>query len=102
MRCRPPDKLAPEETNYWPGTAGPCQFLALFEAVATAAGPDLTNESFAQAAADIGNFSLPVTNMFHSDLTSLMQETLLYWDVGTKTRVNGKLFQKKLIHRNKF
>ena len=59
IQVRPPDKLAPEETNYWPGTAGPCQFIALFEAVATAAGPDLTNETFAKAAADIGDFSLP-------------------------------------------
>ena len=31
----------------------------MFEAVATAAGPDLTNETFAKAAADIGDFSLP-------------------------------------------
>ncbi|MCS5686532.1 MAG: hypothetical protein NZ654_14930, partial [Acidimicrobiales bacterium] len=33
--------------------------LALFEAVATAAGPDLTNESFAAAVASIGAFSIP-------------------------------------------
>ena len=59
IEVRPPDKLEPEATNYWPGTAGSCQFLSLFETVATAAGPDLTNETFTQAAATMGNFSLP-------------------------------------------
>ena len=59
IEVRPPDQLGPEDTNYWPGTAGSCQFLSLFETVATAAGPDLTNETFAQAAATMGDFSLP-------------------------------------------
>jgi len=39
--------------------ANGCQSMALFEMIATAAGPDLTNESFAAAAASLGSIELP-------------------------------------------
>ncbi len=53
------EELVGDETNYWSGMSNSCQYLALFEAVATAAGPDLTNESFSAAVASIGAFSIP-------------------------------------------
>ena len=59
VEVKTPDVLVAGETNYWAGMSGPCQYLALFDAVATAAGPDLTNESFAAAVASIGAFSIP-------------------------------------------
>ena len=56
---RPPDDLVGDETNYWASMANGCQSMALFEMIATAAGPDLTNESFAAAAASLGSIELP-------------------------------------------
>ena len=56
---RPPDDLVGDETNYWAAMSNACQSLALFEMIATAAGPDLTNESFAAAAASLDNIELP-------------------------------------------
>ena len=59
LEVKADNELAADETNYWSGLSNSCQYLALFEAVATAAGPDLTNESFAAAVASIGAFSIP-------------------------------------------
>ena len=59
LEVKADNELADDETNYWSGLSNSCQYLALFEAVATAAGPDLTNESFAAAVASIGAFSIP-------------------------------------------
>ncbi len=36
-----------------------CQTVWLFAAIATAAGPNLTNETFMEAAANLGSFNLP-------------------------------------------
>ena len=56
---RPPTDLTDGETNHWAGMANACQSLNLFELVASAAGPHLTNESFAAAAASLGPIDLP-------------------------------------------
>ena len=56
---RPPTDLADGETNHWAGMVNACQSLTLFELVASAAGPHLTNESFAAAAASLGHIDLP-------------------------------------------
>ena len=56
---KPPDDLVGDETNYWAAMSNACQSLTLFEMIATAAGPDLTNESFAAAAASLDNLELP-------------------------------------------
>ena len=56
---RPPTDLTDGETNHWAGMVNACQSLNLFEMVASAAGPHLTNESFAGAAASLGPIDLP-------------------------------------------
>ncbi len=56
---RPPDDLVGDETNYWAAMGNACQALALFEMIAVAAGPDLTNESFTAAAESLGSIDLP-------------------------------------------
>ena len=56
---RPPTDLTDGETTHWAGMVNACQSLNLFELVASAAGPHLTNESFAAAAASLGPIDLP-------------------------------------------
>ena len=56
---RPPHELAVGETNHWSALSTACLNVRLFEQVATAAGADLTNESFAAAAAGLGAYELP-------------------------------------------
>ena len=59
ITLKTPEELDDAETNYWAAMSNVCSHLALFELVATAAGPDLTNRSFAAAAASLGDVSLP-------------------------------------------
>ena len=56
---RPPHELEVGETNYWSALANACLNVRLFAAVAAAAGPDLTNESFTAAAESFGDYELP-------------------------------------------
>ena len=42
-------QLGEEDVNYWAGATGGCRLLAIFEQIATAAGDDLTTESFTAA-----------------------------------------------------
>ena len=53
-----PNLLEPGSTNYWAGSMDVCQSFELFRYVATAAGVDLTNDSFRAAAEAIGTFSI--------------------------------------------
>lgn len=53
-----PDLLDPGETNYWAGSMNVCKSFELFRYIATAAGPDLTNDSFREAAEALGTFSI--------------------------------------------
>lgn len=54
-----PNTLADDEPNWWEAVRRACQHLRLFELVATAAGPELTNASFLAAAEGLGEFTLP-------------------------------------------
>jgi hypothetical protein len=54
-----PDDLVEGDDNWVQGIVTSCRFLRLFQAVATAAGPELTQESFREAAANMGKFSIP-------------------------------------------
>ncbi len=53
-----PDLLSEGETNYWAGLQNSCKSFELFRHIATAAGPDLTNDSFRAAAESLGTFSM--------------------------------------------
>lgn len=53
-----PDLLEPGQTNYWAGSMNVCKSFELFRYIATAAGPDLTNDSFREAAESLGTFSI--------------------------------------------
>jgi hypothetical protein len=54
-----PNTLPDDEPNWWEAVSRACQHLRLFELAATAAGPELTNESFLQAAEGLGEVALP-------------------------------------------
>ena len=56
---KPPDELVDDETNHWAALSNGCPILALFEQIATSAGPDLTNESFAAAVEALVDIELP-------------------------------------------
>ena len=53
------EELVDGETDYWTGMVNACLNLRLFELVATAAGPELTNDSFAAAVETFGDYTLP-------------------------------------------
>ncbi|MEC8999889.1 MAG: hypothetical protein VYC56_06375 [Actinomycetota bacterium] len=55
----PTDQLGPEDRDHWSALTIGCRTLALFAQVAAAAGPDLTNDSFAEAAASLGEIRIP-------------------------------------------
>lgn len=54
-----PNTLPDDEPNWWEAVNRACQHLRLFELVATAAGPDLTNDSLLAAAEGLGELTLP-------------------------------------------
>ncbi len=54
----PPEELGETDEDHLAGLSLACAYLDLFEAVATAAGPDLTTESFAAAAEGLDDFSI--------------------------------------------
>tara|TARA_B100000686_G_scaffold343430_1_gene424260 strand:- start:2 stop:1165 length:1164 start_codon:yes stop_codon:yes gene_type:complete len=56
---RPTDELDPDERDHWSALTISCRTLALFTQVATAAGPNLTNDSFAEAVANMGPIRIP-------------------------------------------
>ena len=59
LEVRSVELLEEGEPNYWSATQTSCRLFELFRQIATAAGPDLTNESFAAAVDDLGSFSIP-------------------------------------------
>ena len=61
VEIRPPRELEPGETDYWTGMVNACLTLRLFVELATAAGPHLTNESFAAAVDGFGSYSMPAS-----------------------------------------
>ena len=54
-----PDDVQEGDEDIARGLVGPCQFLSLFEIIATEAGPELTNQSFAEAVSGLTQFSIP-------------------------------------------
>jgi hypothetical protein len=54
-----PNTRAPEEPENIVSVAAACRDVALFVAIATAAGPDLTNDSFRAAGEALGDFHVP-------------------------------------------
>jgi hypothetical protein len=49
IEIKPTSELEDGEPNYWSGAVGACRNLLLFEQIATAAGPELTNDSWVAA-----------------------------------------------------
>lgn len=54
-----PNTRAPDEAENIVSVAAACRDIRLFVAIATAAGPDLTNESFGTAGRTLGEFDIP-------------------------------------------
>ena len=54
-----PNTRAPEEPENIVSVAAACRDVALFVAIATAAGPELTNDSFRAAGEGLGDFHVP-------------------------------------------
>jgi hypothetical protein len=59
VEIKPVSELELGEINHWSAMVNACLTLRLFEEVATAAGPDLTNESFAAAVESFGSYTMP-------------------------------------------
>lgn len=58
IEVKHPDTLEEEEPLWFTNVYGHCQFFQLFELLATAAGPNLTPETFVQAIENAGEFSI--------------------------------------------
>ncbi len=59
VELKDPDDLEEGDEAVHMGITFACRTLALFEVVATEAGDDLSNDTFADAVANIGDFSVP-------------------------------------------
>lgn len=55
----PASELGDGDPNYWSGTTGACRQIALLEQIATAAGPDLTNDSWVAALDQVPDLVVP-------------------------------------------
>ena len=53
-----PDTLETGDPRWFTSLSFHCRFFQIFELLATAAGPNLTHETFAEAIANIGDFSI--------------------------------------------
>ncbi|WP_420617908.1 hypothetical protein [Candidatus Poriferisocius sp.] len=58
VEIKHPDTLEEGEPLWFTSLSGHCRFFQIFELLATAAGPILTHETFAEAIANIGEFSI--------------------------------------------
>ena len=58
IEVKHPDTLEHGEPLWFVSLSAHCRFFQLFELLATAAGPNLTHETFADAIANIGEFSV--------------------------------------------
>lgn len=59
VEVKPPTELAEGETNYWSGTRNACQRVHMFVEIATAAGPELTNQSWLAALDKVPDLTVP-------------------------------------------
>ncbi|MCY3578281.1 MAG: ABC transporter substrate-binding protein [bacterium] len=58
IEVKNPSNLEEGDMDWFTGIFGHCRFFQIFEMLATAAGPNLTNETFAQAIENAGEFSI--------------------------------------------
>ena len=58
IEIKHPDSIEEGEPLWFTALAGHCRFFQIFELLATAAGPNLTHETFAEAIANAGEFSI--------------------------------------------
>ena len=58
IEVKHPDTLEEGEPLWFTALSGHCRFFQIFELLATAAGPNLTHETFTEAIATIGEFSI--------------------------------------------
>ena len=85
LEVRSVELLEEGEANYWAATQASCRLFELFRQIASAAGPDLTNESFAMAAADLGSFSIsgqPYNSLGPTKFDARDTLSLAEWDHG--------------------
>jgi len=85
LEVRSVELLEEGEPNYWAATQSSCRLFELFRQIATAAGPDLTNESFAAAAAALGPFSIsgqPYNSLGPGKYDARDTLSLAEWDHG--------------------
>jgi hypothetical protein len=59
IEVRATSQLPNGEPNYFSGTVGACRSISLFVQIATAAGPNLTNETWLAALDNVPDLSLP-------------------------------------------
>lgn len=85
LEVRSVELLEEGEANYWSATQASCRLFELFRQIAIAAGPDLTNESFAAAAAQLGSFSIsgqPYNSLGPDKFDARDTLSLAEWDHG--------------------
>ena len=58
IEVKDPGTLEEGEADWFTNLFGHCRYFQIFELLATAAGPDLTNDTFAQAINNAGEFSI--------------------------------------------
>ena len=58
IEIKHPDTLEEGEPLWFTALSGHCRFFQIFELLATSAGPDLTHETFTEAIATVGEFSI--------------------------------------------
>ena len=89
IEVRHPDTLETGDPRWFTSLSFHCRFFQIFELLATAAGPNLTHETFAEAIANIGDFSVagqPYASLGPDKLSSNDSFQLLVQDpdVGAK------------------
>ena len=85
LEVRSVELLEEGEANYWSATQASCRLFELFRQIAIAAGPDLTNESFAAAAVQLGSFSIsgqPYNSLGPDKFDARDTLSLAEWDHG--------------------
>jgi len=85
LEVRSVELLEEGEANYWSATQASCRLFEMFRQIAIAAGPDLTNESFAAAAAQLGSFSIsgqPYNSLGPDKFDARDTLSLAEWDHG--------------------
>ncbi len=89
VEIKHPDTLEHGEPLWFSALAFHCRFFQIFELLATAAGPNLTHETFAEAIATIGEFSVsgqPYASLGSDKLSSNDSFQLLVQDPDVGAR----------------